>query len=82
LAAEELMDGPREEDFTVPDQIASIDDGEDLPGVMVGDEDADSAAFEVADHCLHIADGVRVDIGKRFIEQKEGGLDDERTGDL
>ncbi len=78
----ELVDGAREENFAFADEVAAVDDGEDLAGVVVGDEDADPFAFEVADHRLDVVDGQGIDVGEGLIEQKQGGLDDEGAGDL
>ena len=73
---EELVDGAGHEDLAIADEVAPIDDGEDLACIVVGDENADPFTFEVADHCFDVIDGDGVDIGKGFIEEQERGLDD------
>ena len=67
---EELLDGAGDEDFSFADQIASVDDGKDLTGIVVGDQDADSFALEVPDHFFDIGNSEGIDVSERFIEEK------------
>ena len=79
---EKSIDCAAEEDFPFLNEIASIDDRKNFPGIMVCDEDADIFLFQQADEVFDVSDSQWVDICKRFIEEEEGGLGDESAGDL
>ena len=81
-AFQELVDGAREQDLAVADEVTPVDDGENLAGVVIGDQHADPFALEMADHRLDVVDGEWIDVRKGLIEQEEGGLDDQRAGDF
>lgn len=42
---DELVYGSREKDFALLDKVASVDDRENLAGVVIGDQDADLFLF-------------------------------------
>src|SRR5262245_36071952 len=62
--------------------VSAIDEAERLAHIMIGDQDADAALLEVADQFLNVADGDRVDAGKRLVKQHEGGLGRKRAGNF
>lgn len=64
---EELVDGAGEEDLSLLNEIASIDNREDFSSVVVGDEDADLLFFEKRDEVFDVCDGERVDVGEWLI---------------
>ena len=78
----EVIYAAGEEHFSLADQIAFVDDREDLPGVVVGDEDADAFFRQEANEGFYVLDGDWVDIGKRFVEEEQGGVGRKGTGDF
>src|SRR5690625_925701 len=64
------------------DDVGAFADIEGLAYVVVGDEDADAALAQMADDLLDIMHGNRVDAGEGFIEQNEGGVRRQGTGDF
>ena len=70
------------EDLTFEEQIGPVGDGERLVDVVVGDQDADAALFEVLHDGLDVFDGNRIDAGEGFVEEEEAGAQGEGAGDL
>gem|GEM_PF-3156841 len=66
----------------VVDDIGAVDDVEGLADVVIGNQDTDTPVLQVSDQVADIADGDRVDAGKRFVQQHEMRIGRERTGDL
>ena len=64
------------------DDITSVGNGERLVDLVVGDEHGDSSFGEFADHLLHLFDGNRIDVGKRFVEQQDFRLGKEGAQSL
>src|SRR6516162_5384200 len=81
-AIDHLVRPPLEEHLTGVDDVGTVDQAERLADVVIGDEDADAEAGEVADEGLDVADGNRVDAGKGLIEKHEGRSAGERAGDF
>ncbi len=79
---DEGISGAGKEHLPFLDEIGAVDDGKNLAGVVVGDEDADLLLLEEADEVLDVGDGEGVDVGKGFVEEKERGLRDEGAGDF
>ncbi len=71
---EELLGSAREEDLSLLDEVGAVDDGEDLTGVVVGDEDANPLLLEKADERFEVGDGEGVDVGEGFVEKEKRGL--------
>ncbi len=78
----ELVGGAGAEDFALVDDVGAVGDGERFADVVVGDEDADAAVFEIEDDLLQLQDLNGVDAGKGFVEEEEIGVDDEGAADL
>ena len=70
------------EDLSFVDDVGTVCDRESLADIVVRDEHADTARFEVEDDLLQVEDGNRIDAGKGFVEQDEGRLDAETARDL
>ena len=70
------------QDLTVMENISAINDIQRLPDIMVGDQNADSAIFEMGDQVANFANRNRVDSRERFIKQDIGGLGGQRAGDF
>ncbi|MNN61672.1 hypothetical protein D3C81_1769180 [compost metagenome] len=49
---------------------------------MVGNQDANALARQVADHVTDVGDGQRVDAGEGFVQQHEAGAGRQGAGDL
>ena len=59
------------EDHPIVNDIRPVGNPQRLPDVVVGDEDADPAGFEVKDDFLDVRDGDRIDAGKGLVEEDE-----------
>jgi len=70
------------EDPSFGDYVCPVGYAERLANIMVGNQNADAARFQVEDDLLQFQDGDRVDPAERLIEQDELGLDAQRPGDL
>lgn len=82
FVVDELLGRARADDATFADDVAAVDDRENLAGVVVGDKDADILFGEDLDKVFDFLDGDRVDVGEGLVEEKEVGLGDEGAGDL
>lgn len=79
---DECVGGAGEEDGAVLDEVGAVDDGEDLAGIVVGDEDADVLLLEEADEVLDVGDGEGVNVGEGLVKEEKGWLSDEGAGNL
>ena len=70
------------EDHAFIQQIGPVGDGEGLTDVVVGDDDADIAVFQLRDDVLDVLHGDRVDPGEGFVQQDELRVHGEGAGDL
>ncbi len=64
------------------DQVGTVDNREDLTGIVVGDQDADLLLFEDADEVFDVGDSEGIDVRKGLVEEEERGLGHEGAGDL
>src|SRR5258708_2469555 len=64
------------------DDVGAVGKTKGLAHVVVGDENADAALFQVADEVLNITDGDRVDAGEGLVEQHVGRTRRQRARDL
>ena len=64
------------------EEVGTVGDIERLVDVMVGDEDADVAVFELPDDVLDVFHGDGVDAGEGLVEHDELGLDGQTAGYL
>src|SRR6266567_1660223 len=68
--------------FTRIDDVGAVRETKGLAHVVVGDENADAALFQVADEILDVTDGDRVDAGEGLVEQHVGRTRRQRARDL
>ena len=76
------MGGARDFDAAVVHDVGAIDDGERLAHLVIGDQDAETAIAQLADHRLDVGDRDRIDAGERFVEQEKRRLRRDRARDL
>ena len=62
--------------------IGAIRNAQRLADVVVGDQDTDTAIFQVKNDLLNIGDRNRIDARKRLVKEQELGRDDERSRDF
>src|ERR1700736_4918333 len=62
--------------------IGAVDQPQGLSYIVVGDENAYTAPFQMLDEQLNVANGDRIDSGKWFIEEHERRTPSQRTGDF
>ncbi len=55
------------QNLTVIYDIRAVCEFQRLPNIVIRDQNADVSFLELADERLNIADGERIDAGKRFI---------------
>ena len=70
------------EHFAGGDDIGAVDQTQRFAHVVVGDQHADAALGQVPDQLLDVSDGNRIDAGKGFVEQHEGGPAGQCPGDF
>src|SRR5271165_2326622 len=73
---------PLGQHVTTVDDVGPVDQAERLAHVVIGDQHADAATFEMTHEVLDVADSDRIDAGERLVEQHEGRFAGERPGDL
>ena len=76
------MRGPGTKDFPFRDDISPVGDAQGFADVVVCDQDADAARFQIEDDLLKFEHGDGVDAAERLVEQNEVRLDAERSRDL
>ena len=81
LVGHDLVRAALHQHLAVMHDVGAIDDLQRLPDVVVGDQDADAARFEVADDALDLDHRDRIDTGEWFVEQDEARLGGQRTRD-
>ena len=64
------------------DDVGPVDQPEGLANVVIGDQHADPATFQMPHQILYVADRDRIDAGERLVQQHEGRLAGERSGDF
>ena len=62
--------------------IGAVDQAKGLAHIVIGDENADAALFQMMDENLDIGDRNRVDARERLVEKDEGGAARQRAGDF
>ena len=67
------------EDAAVVHDVGAVADAEGFAHVVVGDQDANAAIFQVPNDALDVADRDRVDAGEGFVEQDVAGTCGQRT---
>ncbi len=67
---------------SVFDQTGPIDDRNRFSNILIGQQYADAAFFEVEDHPAYAGDCQRIDAGEGFVEEDEGRFEGERPGDF
>src|SRR5205823_1496553 len=68
--------------LAVLDEVAAVGDLERFPHIMIGKQDADSVAAQVADNLLDVGDGLRIDAGERLVEKNQKRLASQAAGDF
>ena len=64
------------------DDVGPIDQAQGLADVVVGDQHADAAPFQMLHQHADVADRDRIDAGERLVQQHEARAVGERAGDL
>src|SRR5216683_267816 len=80
--AAEVSRRPGSKHFAVLDDVGAMGYAQGLAHLVVGDQDSDSLAAQLADDLLDIHYGQRVDPRKRLIQQNEGWLQHQRPRNL
>ena len=70
------------EDAALRNDVGAVGDAERFADVVVGDEHADAAVFQIKDYLLQIENGDGIDATERFVEQDKGRLDAKAASDL
>ena len=70
------------EDGSFIEQVGTVDDGESLTHIVVGDDDSDILVFELCDDVLDVFNRNWIDTGKRLIKQDELRIDGQGAGNL
>src|ERR1700678_1045755 len=78
----QLMGGSGTKDLPFCDDVCPVSYGKCLAHVVIGDEDSDSARFQVKDDLLQVEHGNGIDAAEGLIEQEKAGLDAQAAGDL
>ena len=71
LVGSQLFGVALKENLALEKQVGAIGDGERFLHVVVGDENADVAVFQLPDDVLDVFHGNRVDSGKGLVEHDE-----------
>src|SRR3569833_2078240 len=66
----------------IVDQVGAVDQRQRFAHRVIGDQNANAAAGELADQALDLADGERLDAGEGFVEQHEHGIAGDGASDL
>src|SRR5438874_4607219 len=66
----DLAGGARHEDLAVVENVRTVRDGQGLPHVVVGDQNADAAVPQAGDDLLDVGDGDGIDAGERLVQQQ------------
>ena len=64
------------------EDVRAIGDGQGLPHIVIGDQDADAALLELPHDLLDVPDGDGVDAREGLVEQEVAGIGDEGARDL
>jgi hypothetical protein len=70
------------QNVTAVNNVGSVDQPEGFADIVIGNQDADAAPFEVTHKILDIANGDGIDACKRLIEEHERRLAGEGAGNL
>ena len=62
------------------EDISPVTNPQGFANIVIGDEDADPALFQIADNLLYIQNRDRVDTGKGLVEKNELWVKDQRPG--
>src|SRR6185312_11080327 len=68
--------------LTSVDDVGAVDEAERLAHIVIGDQNADPQAGQVADQRLDVADSDRVDSGERLVEKHKRWAARQRTRNL
>src|SRR6185369_13981028 len=66
----DLAGGSRDENLAVVENVRAVRDGQRLPDVVVGDEDADPAIAQPRDDLLDVGDRDGIDARERLVQQQ------------
>src|SRR2546428_436762 len=78
----DLAGGARDEDLAIVEDVRTVRDGQGLPHVVVGDQDADAAIAQAPADLLDVGDGDGVDAGERLVQPQGLPRRHQRPGDL
>jgi len=76
----QLLRSSGAEDTPFIDDVCAIGHGKCLAHIVIGDQNPDSARFQVEDDLLQVEDSDRIDARKRLVEQDERGLNGRDNG--
>ena len=71
-----------DEDLSLVDDVASIDDAENLTGGVVGNQNRDPGITQLANDALDSLYGNRVDPSERFVKHDDSRIADKAFSDL
>src|SRR5712692_6187323 len=77
----EMGGASREPDATDLEQIGAVDDVQDLPNVLLDDEDGEPFGADAANELEHLMDEERRQPGGRLIHEQELGTRHQRAAD-